>query len=228
MKKTLTLTLALITVLAFAITAYADAIPAKKTQIDWLISGAGGDLAALGGNPENGTGMFSYDFMSENGSISGRVEGRGGVITIIGSDEAVEFAQEFTRHFATLTRTGHFHASHRLSAKSTEEFPIEVGSHIFMTFCYDADADGGMMNAMIFDHAVKLVTNLSNGGFAVSHGGDDECELDTQTQEAPAQAPTGDAVNPGANPKTGAENFIIPVVVITSAAAIASRKRKNK
>jgi hypothetical protein len=183
MKKLITLTLTITLIFTFTLTAFA-AVPAKKTQIDWLISGAGGDVAALGGDPANGTGEFSYDFSSEDGSITGSVHGLNGTIAIEGCDEAYALAVHFTQHFNSLPREGHFHASHRLSAKSTEEFPIELGSNTFITFCYDADEDGGMMNAMELEHVVKLVFNLSNGGFIHehsgehSHGHDDDCDLD--------------------------------------------------
>jgi hypothetical protein len=139
-----------------------NAPPLKKVQIDWLISGAGGDVEAAGGRLEDVTGQFSYDFTSEDGRITGRVEAKNGVITIIGDDEAVELAEYFTRHFATLTREGHFHASHRLSARSTEEFPVALDSPLFMTFCYPEIEDGGMMNAMYFEGKIKLVSNLQN------------------------------------------------------------------
>jgi len=177
MKKLFTLTLAIIMIFAFTITVFAD-VPAKKTQIDWLISGAGGDVEALGGNPANAGGEFRYDFTNEDGSLMGTVGSRNGRIWIYERDEngdhidreegdpdagiVFEFANKFTQHFATLPREGHFHASHRLSAKSTEEFPIYLGSSEFITFCYDADADGGMMNAMEFDGIIKLVFNLTH------------------------------------------------------------------
>ncbi|MDR2559794.1 MAG: hypothetical protein LBC86_09705 [Oscillospiraceae bacterium] len=212
------------------ISAFAD-VPSKKTQIDWLISGAGGDVAALGGNPENATGEFSYDFSSEDGSISGRVEAKNGIITIIGDNIAVEFAGQFTEHFATLTRTGHFHASHRLSAKSTEEFPIAAGSHRLITFCYDSNADGGMMNAIEFDHVVKLIFNLSNGGHAIATG-EDVCDLESAADNNAqasneAQAPAPAVPDTGANPQTGANNLLVPAAVIASAIVVAAKKRKN-
>jgi hypothetical protein len=219
MKKAISIiiTLVMITALAFNVAADAEDVPAKKTQIDWLISGAGGDVAALGGNPEHGTGMFSYSFSSEDGSITGRVEASGGIITITGSDEAIALASIFTAHFATLPRSGHFHASHRLSAKSTEEFPTYLGSPDFITFCYDANEDGGMMNAMVFENAVKLVFNLSNGGHAVISV-EEVCELDVEVQS--------DAIE--INPKTGVNNIFIPAAVITSAVVITTKKRKEK
>jgi hypothetical protein len=225
MKKLFTFTLIIIMLSVFALTASAD-VPAKKTQIDWLISGAGGDVAASGGDIANATGEFSYNFTSEDGSISGSVSANNGIITIVGGIEAVAFAEQFTVHFATLTRTGHFHASHRLSAKSTEEFPVALGSAQLMTFCYDADINGGMMNAMVFDHVVKLVFGLSNGGFAHSGGEDEDCELDVQFQED-SNAETGTETGTGTNPRTGAVSFAVPAAVVT-ALVIISRKRKIK
>ncbi|MCL2639033.1 MAG: hypothetical protein FWD48_11770 [Oscillospiraceae bacterium] len=211
MKKLFTLIFSLIIMLVFTITAFAD-VPAKKTQIDWLISGAGGDVVASGGDINNATGEFSYDFTNEDGSISGRVAARSGVITITGGDAAVAFAEQFTQHFATLTRTGHFHATHRLSGKSTEEFPVEVGSFEYMTFCYDADENGGMMNAIIFERVVKFVSNLSNGGFAFND--DEACELDSQAQS---------------NPKTSSRrNYMLIPVLIACTVAIAADKRRKK
>ncbi|MCL1832343.1 MAG: hypothetical protein FWG45_05460 [Oscillospiraceae bacterium] len=137
-------------------------IPPKKTQIDWLISAAGGDLEAAGGNPDNEADEVSFSFTSEDGKIKGRVVMDEGEIDIEGSDEAVEFAKQFTQHFATLARKGHFHDSHPLSARSTEEFPIKEGSSTFMTFCYASVEDGGMMSAIILNDVVMFVYDLES------------------------------------------------------------------
>jgi hypothetical protein len=171
MKKSAKIAIAIVTMLAFTITTFASEAPPKKTQIDWLISGAGGDVAAAGGDCCDVNGQFSYEFSAENGSNKGIVVGNSGTVRIFTllddgkysespDTEAAKLARLFTVHFATLTRTDHFHASHRLSERSTEEYPTHLGSSKFITFCYRSLDNGGMMNAMIIDNKVKLVTNL--------------------------------------------------------------------
>ncbi|MDR2532719.1 MAG: hypothetical protein LBC82_07750 [Oscillospiraceae bacterium] len=240
MKKLFTFTLSFILVFTFTITAFAD-VPSKKTQIDWLISGASGDLAALGGDPANGTGEFKYDFSSEDGSLKGIAGGNNGQIWIYALDDngdhieddghpAVEFARNFTQHFATLAYEGHFHASHRLSAKSTEEFPVELGSTRIMTFCYDADADGGLMNAIEFEGVVKLVSNLSNGGHGHGHGHDDDCDDDHDHDDDDCDDDHHDHTHGSDdNAKTGISGAagLLVSAVLASAGVLASRKRKN-
>ena len=186
MKKTLKLTITLAAALSFIITSIiitsaagiADDdtgggnIPLKKTQIDWLISGAGGDVAAAGGDPAECSGQFSYEFSSQDGSIKGIVQAVSGNIKIYalgsdglytectGSEPAAVLANTFTQHFATLTRTEHFHDTHPLSERGTEEFPIALGSFRYMTFCYASLENGGMMSAMVFEGNTKFVYNL--------------------------------------------------------------------
>jgi opacity protein-like surface antigen len=222
MKKLLTIAILSVLLLSFSVTAFADTVPAKKTQIDWLISGEGGDDS---GRIEGGTGEYSYNFTSEDGSVTGAVSvGRGG-ITIFGCDEAIALAEHFKVHFATLTRTGHFHSRHRLSASSTEEFPIYPGSDKFMTFCYDED---GWMNAMIFEHTVKFVSDLGNYTFGHDRINDfipedAECELDpdnVQSQEDNTEKPA---------PPTGIAGtaMLIPALLTGAAAMLINRKEKE-
>jgi zinc transport system permease protein len=149
--------------------------PSRKTQIDWLIYGAGGSDTdgRNGADPdETVTGEFSYEFASEDGELSGVVIGREGVIAILSLSLDGEFviaendsaqavlARHFARHFATLTRIDHFHDEHPLSMQATEEFPIELGSPRFMTFCYDATADGRMMRATTVGAAIGFSNNM--------------------------------------------------------------------
>jgi len=186
MKK-LILTFVIISafICTFATTAWANEVPPKKTQIDWLISGAGGDVETAGGNLSDVTGEFSYDFTAEDGSLKGAVVGKSGQIKIYklgsdgkyteasGSDPVAALARHYTQHFATLTRTGHFHASHKLSARSTEEYPITLGSTKFITFCYPELDDGGIMSAMILDGKVKFISGLQKSARSIplSDGG---------------------------------------------------------
>jgi len=157
--------------MAFTLTAFADDVPPKKTQIDWLISGAGGDVVAAGGDLADVTGEFSYKFTSEDGSVRGAVQAKNGTVTILelGSDgkytavtsgSAFTLARHYTQHFATLTRTGHFHATHKLSARGTEEYPIKLGATTFITFGYPELEEGGIMNVMILENRVKFISEL--------------------------------------------------------------------
>ncbi|MCL2215597.1 MAG: hypothetical protein FWB91_01125 [Defluviitaleaceae bacterium] len=76
-------------------------IPAKKTQLDWLIYGAGGNDTAgrinAEGEPvplhESVTGLFSYQFTCEAGEIKGRVEGNNGEISIFALGENGTFTR---------------------------------------------------------------------------------------------------------------------------------------
>jgi len=165
-----------------------EPIVPKKVQLDWLIHGAGGEDIA-GRTDEYGelaplhdsvTGLFSYQFMSADGSIAGRVEGEHGELRIFALREngtfaliryedgtfyrgadgdtiayeneaaAYEFAIQFIRYFATMTRVEHTHTfPHPHSSLPTEDFPIYLGSDRIMTFGYDGQNTGGMMRSMI-------------------------------------------------------------------------------
>ena len=160
----------------------------KKAQLDWLIHGAGGEDVEGRTNEEGElaplhdsvTGLFSYQFTNEDGSIAGRVEGDNGEIRIFALREngtfaqiryvdetfyrgaegdtvayeneaaAYEFALEFIRYFATMTRVEHTHTfPHPHSVLPTEDFPIYIGSDIIMVFGYDGQDTGGMMRSII-------------------------------------------------------------------------------
>jgi hypothetical protein len=177
-KKTLKFMLAVILLFSLTATAFANEPPTRKVQIDWLIYAAGGtDIEGRNGAEpdESVTGEFSYEFTSEDGTVQGMVTGSDGEIRIYTLNDtgeeytepaddctALELARHFTQHFATLTRRGHFHASHRLSARATEEYPIYYGATQIMTFCYATTDNGGMMCAVEFQHTVKLVFNFRN------------------------------------------------------------------
>jgi hypothetical protein len=146
-------------------------IPVKKTQIDWLISGAGGCVVTAGGPAENQINAFHYEFTSQDGSVRGAAQGNGsqvrifsqgadGLYTEVTSGAAFDLARVFTQHFPNLTRVGHFHATHTLSERGTEEYPIALGSSTFMTFFYRSVDNGGMMSGMLLQGTVKFVTNL--------------------------------------------------------------------
>ena len=171
-----------------------------------------GELAPL---HESVTGQFSYHFTSGDGEIAGRVEGDNGEIRIfaLGSDgtyaliryengvfyrngegdayaydyevATYEFAIQFVRYFASMTRAGHDHSyaplPYNLGALAPERFPVDfrpidgdpanivVGNNLhvenretdeFIVFFYEGQDVGGMMNAMWLDGTVKWVSNL--------------------------------------------------------------------
>jgi hypothetical protein len=160
MKKSVKFMVAIIAIFSMTVSVFSSDVPLKKTQIDWLISGAGGCIATAGGDPADGSGEFSYKFTSKDGSINGIVSAKNGVISVSGGEAAVELATFFTQHFKTLNRQDHFHATHELSERSTEEYPTHVGSSRFITFGYASLENGGMMSVMILDDKVKFVTEL--------------------------------------------------------------------
>jgi len=204
MKNLTKALVSLITIFALSLSIFADEAVAKKIQIDWLISGAGGSIAAAGGNPEDGSGYFFYNFTSEDGEVKGTVTARNGNITITGGSEAEVLAKHFTQHFATLTRTGHFHASHKLSARSTEEYPTKEGSKDFITFCYASLDDGGLMSGMILDGKVKFISGLTKvAGVSTNNN--------TNTLDTGAKGVT----------------IIAGVAILSATAAILSRKRRK-
>jgi hypothetical protein len=176
MKRILSVITAAAMLASLTLTASATAV-SRKVQIDWLIYGAGGnDFEGRRGDAphETVTGEFMYGFVSEDDDVRGYVIGRGWRVDVYVLDEyeefvladdgsdVVEFAQQFTEHFATLSRIDHFHDTHPLSETATEEYPIEPGSHTFMTFTYSDTDDGPQMNAMILDGVVKHVHELQN------------------------------------------------------------------
>jgi hypothetical protein len=218
--KTIRLIIAVCVILSLTLTTFASEPPLKKTQIDWLISGAGGCLETAGSPVENGTGQFTYRFTSEDGKLSGIVSGKDGIITIgdtagSGGDEARAFAEIFTRHFANLTRAGHFHASHALSERATEEYPVVIdGETMFITFCYAATENGGMMSAMILGDTVKFVRNLR----------DEAIEFNPMHNDLP-DLPT---IDDDPDLETGVEGVaaLFAVAVIAAGAVAVGRKRR--
>jgi LPXTG-motif cell wall-anchored protein len=233
MKKSIRIITALITIFALSVSIYAnDEPPLKKTQIDWLISGAGGCLETAGSPVENGTGEFSYDFISEDGRIRGSVSSlsrNNGTITFNTCVQGRALAETFTKHFANLTRAGHFHASHALSERSTEEYPVEInGETVFITFCYASVENGGMMSAMILGDTVKFVSNLKSTAIEATQ----TPPPTTTTSQNQSNTHNNSQNNTNSGDKdldTGITGIAIigGVAVLAAGAAILSRKRRK-
>jgi hypothetical protein len=222
-----------------------DEPPSRKTQIDWLIYGAGGnDLEGRRGAEADVsvTGEFFYAFASECGELIGSVRAGNGEIEIRAIDdceETIALAERFTRHFAALSRINHFHDSHPLSLQATEEYLIAQDSSTFMTFCYDRTADGRMMRAMILDDEIKFVFMLTNAvpetGYGIPPLGiieamadeaaefresraADTSEPPTSTAPEASEAPATPESPPESEESEASEDSEFPTVIVVAAA----------